>query len=786
MSETETGHAHAIAAQLGRAMPWVAGLCVVLALWFAYASWQLFRDDARRAAITHARNAAVDAAHAALTTERRRLTEKLALPSMQAALAAGDLASASRQLAAGWKASEATVLPPDLEGEYAALATVREPGRYGRLMVLEAALAQNGIAVAVIRGGKGSELALAAPATAGGRIAGLAFVRLPLARIAAGIEQGEVADHSYLALRQGTHTIVERGDRELADGAEALAAKIPGTELRVAAAVPDQAGGPLGLDALGTSIAAVVFLLLAWVAWRLPRWLARRGGAPVEETEAPTLAEAGLAPAADTAAPSPTGPPPMPSAAPAVSEPASHPAAYDIDRGIFRAYDIRGIVGQSLDANVARLVGQAIGTLMHEQGLTDIVVGRDGRLSGPALVDGLVAGLSRAGRNVIDIGVAPTPVVYFAAYHLRAGSCVAVTGSHNPPDYNGFKVVVGGETLSGDTIVDLYERIAGNRLHESPTLGTLAQRDVGEDYVERIASDIQLERPLKVVVDAGNGVAGDIGPRVLRAIGAEVIPLFCEIDGSFPNHHPDPSEPENLRDLAKMVETLDADLGVAFDGDGDRLGVITRQGVNVFPDRLLMLFAADVLERNPGAQIIFDVKCTGRLPGYILRHGGSPLMWKTGHSLIKAKMRETEAELAGEMSGHFFFRERWYGFDDGIYAAARLLEILAARPQTPSETLAALPDGVSTPEIKVPAPHGDPHAFVERFREAARFEGGRLSTIDGLRVDFPDGWGLIRASNTTPVLVLRFDADSPQALARIQTDFRTQLRALQPDLELPF
>jgi phosphomannomutase/phosphoglucomutase len=382
--------------------------------------------------------------------------------------------------------------------------------------------------------------------------------------------------------------------------------------------------------------------------------------------------------------------------------------------------------------------------------------------------------------------MAPTPVVYFGGFQLRTGCGIAVTGSHNPPDYNGFKIVVGGTTLSGDAITDLYARIAEDRLHSADAPGTLVHRDLSEDYIARIASDVQIDRRLKVVVDAGNGVAGVIGPRVLEAIGAEVTPLYCEIDGNFPNHHPDPSEPHNLADLIKMVERLDADLGIAFDGDGDRLGVVTRDGENIYPDRLLMLFAADVLERNPGAVIVYDVKCTGRLPGHILRHGGSPLMWKTGHSLIKAKMREVEAELAGEMSGHFFFAERWYGFDDGIYAAARLLEILAAKAETPSDQLKALPNGVSTPEIKVDAPDGDPHSFVERFRNAAKFEGARSSTIDGLRVDWPDGWGLVRASNTTPVLVMRFDADSQPALARIQAAFREQLLALKPDLALPF
>jgi phosphomannomutase/phosphoglucomutase len=376
--------------------------------------------------------------------------------------------------------------------------------------------------------------------------------------------------------------------------------------------------------------------------------------------------------------------------------------------------------------------------------------------------------------------------VYFGCYHLRTGCGVSITGSHNPPDYNGFKIVVGGETLSGNAILDLHARIAEDRLLETKTPGTLSERDIGEDYVHRIAGDVQVGQRLKVVVDAGNGVAGALGPRVLEAIGADVTPLFCDIDGTFPNHHPDPSEPHNLEALVQMVQRLDADLGIAFDGDGDRLGVVTKSGKYIFPDRLLMLFAADVLERNPGAVIVYDVKCTGRLPTHILRHGGSPLMWKTGHSLIKAKMRETEAELAGEMSGHFFFAERWFGFDDGIYAAARLLEILDAGGMSPEELFATLPDGISTPELKVEAPEGEPHAFVDRFKLVAKFEGARLSTLDGLRVDWPDGWGLVRASNTTPILVMRFDADTNAAMARIQQAFREQLLLVQPDLKLPF
>lgn len=759
------------AAQLKPALVPLAALSLVLALWFGWSGVQQHVDAQRRADVSQLRDKAVAEAHNALGAEHKRLRERLAAPEMQAALQAGDFAAASAQLTRGWDgASKGEVLAQDLASDYAQL----PKGSYGRLAAMEAAMVADKPMASIVRDGGKSVLALAAPARVGEQLVGVAYLQLPLQRIGAALENAPVDGSSYLALRQGGFSAIERGDTALGNGAEALAAKIPGSDLRVAAAVPDVAGGPFGLGAIPCFVAAVVLAVLGFVLARLRQ----RFNVPppvVDEGPVQTLAETMSASSQPTDALDVTQ-----------SSQAAATGPLAVDPGIFRAYDIRGVVGRSLDPGVAEQIGHAIGSVMQEQGLSEIVVGRDGRLSGPSMIEGLIAGLRKAGRNVVDVGMAPTPVVYFGAYHLRAGSCVSVTGSHNPPDYNGFKIVVGGETLSGDAITDLYRRIVGGRLYTAAEPGQLSHRDISEDYVQRIASDIQIDRPLKVVVDAGNGVAGDVGPRVLAAIGAEVTPLYCEIDGEFPNHHPDPSEPHNLVDLIKMVGRLNADLGIAFDGDGDRLGVVTRDGQNVFPDRLLMLFAADVLERNPGAMIIYDVKCTGRLPGHILRHGGSPLMWKTGHSLIKAKMRETDAELAGEMSGHFFFKERWYGFDDGIYSAARLLEILAAQPQSPSDTLNALPNGVSTPEIKVDAPDGDPHSFVERFRTEASFEGARLSTIDGLRVDFSDGWGLVRASNTTPILVMRFDADSAEALKRIQDAFREQLLALKPDLALPF
>ena len=457
-----------------------------------------------------------------------------------------------------------------------------------------------------------------------------------------------------------------------------------------------------------------------------------------------------------------------------------------VDRSIFRAYDIRGVVGKTLTKGVARLIGRAIGSEARARDLREIVVARDGRLSGPDLVGALIEGLRSTGCDVIDIGAAATPLLYFATFQLNTGSGVMVTGSHNPPDYNGFKIVLGGETLSEDAIQNLYARISESRFEMGS--GGLQSMNVQHDYLERIANDVQVERKLKVVVDCGNGIAGSVAPAVLEAIGCEVTPLFCDVDGKFPNHHPDPSDARNLQDLIMSVKQLKADLGVAFDGDGDRLGVVTSSGEIIYPDRLLMLFARDVLSRNPGAAIIYDVKCTGKLQPLILEAGGSPIMWKTGHSLIKAKMRQTGAELAGEMSGHFFFKERWYGFDDGIYSAARLLEIVASdiEGRSPQEVFDELPKSVSTPELKIEMEEGEHYRFVETFQQKTRFEGARITTIDGVRADWPDGWGLVRASNTTPVLVLRFEADNEDALLRIQAVFRGQLLALNPDLLLPF
>lgn len=454
------------------------------------------------------------------------------------------------------------------------------------------------------------------------------------------------------------------------------------------------------------------------------------------------------------------------------------------DPSVFRSYDIRGVVDTVLTPDAVYEIGRAIGSEASARGQQSILVGRDGRLSSPDLAKALILGLRATGRDVIDIGRVPTPVVYFATHHLGANSGVMVTGSHNPPNYNGLKIVLQGEALSGDGIQALRRRIEQGALQRGK--GGLRAFDIAQDYLARITRDVKLARPLKVVVDCGNGAAGELAPRLFRALGCDVTELYCEIDGHFPNHHPDPSQVENLADLVRAVREQRADVGLAFDGDGDRVGVVTSAGAIVWPDRLLMLFAGDVLKRNPGAGIIYDVKCSRGVEQVIRAHGGQPLMWKTGHSLIKAKMRETGALLAGEMSGHIFFGERWFGFDDGLYAAARLLEILAADGRDSSEVFAALPDSVNTPELRVEMAEGEPFAFMARFKELARFEGARVTDIDGLRADFAEGWGLVRASNTTPCLILRFEAVDADSLRGIQTRFRERMLRIEPGLRLPF
>jgi phosphomannomutase/phosphoglucomutase len=455
---------------------------------------------------------------------------------------------------------------------------------------------------------------------------------------------------------------------------------------------------------------------------------------------------------------------------------------------IFKAYDIRGIIEETLDPSIAKLIGQAFGTEMRELGETDIVIGRDGRLSGPSLIEALTEGLLSTGINVIDLGMVATPMVYFATNHTinskTPKSGIMITGSHNPPNYNGFKMVLATAAIYGEQIQALRKRIEAKQFISGK--GTRSTFDIFPMYLNYIVGDVKLARPIKIAVDCGNGVGGAFAGKLFRALGCEVQELFCEVDGHFPNHHPDPAHLENLQDLIKNLQTTDNELGLAFDGDADRLGVVTKNGQVIFPDRQMMLFAKDVLSRNPGGQIIYDVKCTRNLATYVKQHGGVPLMWKTGHSLVKAKLKETGAPLAGEMSGHIFFKDRWFGFDDGLYTGARLLEILT-KEEDPNRTLNNLPNAICTPELQLACAEGESFTIVENIKAHAKFPTSEsINTIDGIRVEYADGFGLARPSNTTPVVVMRFEADSEQALLRIQNEFRTALLTTKSTFKLPF
>ncbi len=627
-------------------------------------------------------------------------------------------------------------------------------------------------------------------------------------------------------------TLASRGDRGLRQGPPSVREAIPGTRWEVAywALSGGLSESLTGLLIVGGS-AAVVYVLLLYL---LLRWFGRvlredqvlllgavrdgMAGRPAERYEiqlkecVPALAGIrrlfGGGPAIGTGAIERAVSHAAARSAPAASDAAAVQAADDavlaapvldpdfdpaaagekvsLDPAIFRAYDIRGLVDRNLSPSVVYQIGRAIGSEARARGESTLVVGRDGRQSSPDLAAALIRGVRASGVGVKDIGEVPTPVLYFAAEYLDTRSGVMVTGSHNPPEYNGLKIVLAGETLSGDGIQALRERIERDDLAVGS--GELEAVDVVGDYIERIRSDVQLVRPLKVVVDCGNGIAGAVAPQLFEALGCEVVPLFCDVDGRFPNHHPDPSRTENLAALIQAVREQDADIGIAFDGDGDRIGVVASGGEIIWPDRLLMLYAMDVLGRNPGAEIIYDVKSSRHLAKIIRDFGGIPEMWKTGHSFIKARMKETGALLAGEMSGHIFFAERWFGFDDGLYAAARLFEILANDHRSSSKVFGALPDAVSTPELGIALAEGQPQALMERIlAEHARFlSDGEVTTIDGIRADFPEGWGLVRASNTTPSLVLRFEADDEAALARIQGRFRALLHSVDPNLDLPF
>ena len=455
-----------------------------------------------------------------------------------------------------------------------------------------------------------------------------------------------------------------------------------------------------------------------------------------------------------------------------------------VTEDIFRAYDIRGIVETALTPAAVCQIGQAFASEARSRNQRAVVIARDGRLSSPVLSQALSEGLRTGGCDVIDIGLAPTPVLYYATHRLKTGTGIMITGSHNPPQYNGLKMLIGGDTIYGDGIKALYHRIVNGELDHGD--GGYEQRDVLPAYVETIVADVKLAKPLRVAVDCGNGAAGVVAVELFSKLGCEVTELFCDVDGNFPNHHPDPSKPENLDDIKQAIADNGLDLGLAFDGDGDRVGIIDDKLNIIWADRQMMLYAADVLSRKPGALIIFDIKSSSNLEHVIRDLGGEPLMWKTGHSFIKAKMKETGAELAGEMSGHIFFRERWFGFDDGLYSAARMLEILSKRAQPASEVFAELPDSCNTPELQIHFEEGEHYRFMEKFRQQADFGDADISTIDGMRVNYADSWGLIRPSNTTPSLVLRFEAKTEERLEQVKNTFRQQILKVDDSLELPF
>jgi len=458
-----------------------------------------------------------------------------------------------------------------------------------------------------------------------------------------------------------------------------------------------------------------------------------------------------------------------------------------VDSSIFRTYDIRGVVDETLTEFGVEKIGQAIAGELIVAGETQVVLGRDGRLSAQRFADAMVRGLTQMGISVIDLGQVMTPMCYFAAETLDGvNSCVMLTGSHNPPHYNGIKIVIQGVTLYGDAIQALKRRIDQNCFETLPRPGQILPVSISAAYQARILEDIQLVKPLKVVVDAGNGVAGAFAPELLRRLGCEVVELFCDVDGHFPNHHPDPAKLKNLETLSQTVLLTGANLGIAFDGDGDRCGVVDNEGKPLYPDRQFMLYAQDVLSRVPGALVLYDIKCSALLAKVVEAAGGRPMMWKTGHSYMKAKMRETGAALGGEVSGHMFFKERWYGFDDGLYTAARMLEILAKAPCSAAELFATLPNAYNTPEIEIEMAEGEPYVFMDKIREQAEFDDAQVFDLDGLRVDFEDGWGLIRASNTTPVIVRRFEGETPEALQRIQQRFKTLIHTVNPKLVIPF
>ena len=778
-------------------------LLLSMAALFLFQTWQAWSSESLEGEADRVVAQARQSIGGFVSERQRKLSAALLHPEIARFFASGSNGDSTRALAAIRES-----MPEVSDGRFVGSNVLDEIGDdiagfgYANAEMLLSAARLGAPAPAQVHGTRGGprELVLVNPVNSGGSIVGFALIKLPYEPLKATFQQ-ITSDGLELALLQG-----EVGNSGVLEGAsEAVinTAAVPGAMLRIGyrIAPPLIVVGPETF--LGNLFIAIVSLLGAAlvVLWRsrpdiLERILhpASKAGTTEQTLEERLRSDESAAtakPAARKVAAEVTPEQPEAAvAAPVGSEPkpartrsASAKAAV-LDRSIFRAYDIHGVVGKTLTIAVAEQIGHAVGSEIRARGLQTVLVGRDGRLSGAEMAEALIQGLLAAGCDVIDIGAVPTPLLHFATHDLNAGSGVMVTGSDGSSDCNGFKIMIGGETLAEQDIQSLYDRIVDERLESGR--GALTQMDLVENYIERISGDIQLENPLKVVIDCGNGIAGAIAPRLFEEIGCEVMPLYCDVDGNFPNHRPDPSDPRNLEDLTMTVRQLKADIGLAFDGDGDRLGVVTAAGKVIHPDRLLMLFARDVLTRVPGASVIYDVNCSGHLSGVILGHGGSPVMWKAGPLLIRNKMKETQAELAGEMSGHFFFQERWYGFDDGLYAGCRLLEIIAADGREPGEIFAELPHGVSTPELRIDLPEGNHYRFIEKFRERAKFDGARVTLIDGVRADWPDGWGLVRCSNTTPSLVMRFDAVDGDGLTRIQGLFRAQMLAVDAKLPLPF
>lgn len=836
---TNPGGARARFAHLPRQLLAFAVLAVLCAagvmLWLDRSGGEQGANGAANATYAAVAEQLAAKTQAALEPYRRAAAGIAADERVQDALAAGDggrLAALAAALAPALDGTLALrILPADVRDAelaaqppltYASISLMRAAREDGKTPRIEAHLA----------GTDDEHLVVIAPVAAATETPGalLGFVHLSIDPeiVRAALRDAALAD-TYAEIRQGSKVrLASSGTAPPAD-APSFKAAVDGTAFAVRVAAPGRAAPAADDRSFGVS-GGLLALAAALLGGGLLAWRRR---APSATSAADTAADVvyqgairnildgahpgleQLLPRARVAAPAAAAPPDLPRAQgedvtrfdhgplgdedPTVPGHAAAPPPPEegiivtetmpvepVPSSVFRSYDIRGIVDETLTEDGVYQIGRALAAEAESRGQKTVVVARDGRHSSEPFMQALCKGLLESGRDVLDIGLAPTPVLYFATHHLDARSGVMITGSHNPASYNGLKIVLDGETLSGEAIQAIRRRVEEQDFVDGT--GSLQSTDILAEYIRRISEEIPvtLGNALRVVVDCGNGVPGTVAPDVLRAIGHDVVELFCNVDGDFPNHHPDPSQPENLQALIDAVQDEGADLGLAFDGDGDRLGVVDAEGNVIWPDRQLILFSRDILSRNPGAKIIYDVKCSRRLAADIAEHGGEPIMSKSGHSLIKARMQETGALLAGEMTGHIFFKERWYGFDDAIYSAARLLEIIVNSEQSPADLFAALPGGVATPELHLDMPEEMHAEFMAAIMAAAQFPEAEITTLDGLRVDFADSWGLIRPSNTTPCLVLRFEGDDEAALEGVKERFRALIAGIDDSLPLPF